>query len=293
MGTQEATRSRPLSTTTAAMATAAAAIARAAVVTKTAATPPCGARRTPASEHEGFCSLCFDALLSGVVLSMGEVLCDVCAMQTFDLVEQQETGRPPRPPIALLACTDEDGRLCRDDLHGVKGQAQDLLLSLRVGDQLKLCACLPSERVRGRVGSFAGYCMRRRLALLRMHSAFGDDMVCMRMDSTPLLLRRLDDEAVQAHATMLRVLMPIASRATLQHAVATIRAAHTLCGSEILRAGEALLEALSARQAAEEQAEQEEPLAHERAPRVKWESRSREPCREPNAVLKPILKGLR
>jgi len=162
MGTQEATRSRPLSTTTAAMATAAAAIARAAVVTKTAATPPCGARRTPASEHEGFCSLCFDALLSGVVLSMGEVLCDVCAMQTFDLVEQQETGRPPRPPIALLACTDEDGRLCRDDLHGVKGQAQDLLLSLRVGDQLKLCACLPSERVRGRVGSFAGYCMRRR-----------------------------------------------------------------------------------------------------------------------------------
>ena len=48
------------------------------------------------------------------------------------------------------------------------------------------------------------------------------------------LLRRPTDRMFELHQDMLRHLVSVASLSTLQHAIATVRAAHTLCGTSLL-----------------------------------------------------------
>ena len=206
---------------------------------------PCGVwlERLPGT----FCSLCFDAVESGVRLSDNEILCTVCTSHTFDSAEQYDAASPQPPRVALLASTETDGRVAREDLTGLRGRALTLMLDVRVGDELRFCSCLPSTHVRGKLGVFVGYCTRRQLAILRI----GDALACMSMaDSSAdaLMLRRPHDESVALHEAMLSHLTPVASKPTLQAALSTVRAAHTLCGTSTLTAAEALLARLTAHQ---------------------------------------------
>jgi hypothetical protein len=197
---------------------------------------PCGVRM---HKVDGFCSTCYDALMYGVRLSDDEVLCVVCAGQTFDTAEELDSTSPPRPPVTLLARTDfVTGRLLADDLGGVPcGRARTLLLSLRPGDLLRCCGCIHHAHVRGRTGSFVGFCVRRQLVLLRLDSF----VVCVPLE----LVRASEDDAVQEHLRMLHTLCDVGTQATLQHGVAAVRAAHTLCGSEALLDAEKALRQLA------------------------------------------------
>ena len=199
---------------------------------------PCGVRMVRVS---GFCSSCYDAMELGVPLSDGEVLCVVCAGQTFDEAEQYRSDVPPRPRVALLADVDPaTHHLLADHLDGVvAGRPLELLLSLRVGDRLRCCGCIRHPHVGRRIGTFLGFCLRRRQALVQLDASF---IACVPME----LLRPLDDESSHAHVEMLTALRGVGTRATLQ------RAARTLCGSEALADAEAALSRLAALQ--EEQA---------------------------------------
>jgi hypothetical protein len=202
-------------------------------------TAPCGARLQRADD--AFCSLCFDPLACGVRLSDGELLCAVCAACTFDTAEQHE-ALALAPRVALMARVETDGSICRDDLRGLRGRGLELVCSLRLGEELRLCGCLPGH-VRGRVGVFVGYDTRRRLALLRL----GGAIACMRMDvaEDALMLRRPGDQSTALHSRMLQDLVRVANRSTLYGAVTAVKAAHTLCGSSILAEAEAILAQIS------------------------------------------------
>jgi hypothetical protein len=198
---------------------------------------PCGVRM---QKVEGFCSTCYDALVFGVPLSDGEVLCVVCAGQTFDEVQELESITPPRPPVTLLSRVDPlNGKLLVDDLDGIpRGRGRDLLLSLRPGDLLRCCGCIHHPHVRGRTGVFLGFCVRRQLALLRLTPVF---VACVPLE----LLRTLHDDTVEEHRQMLQHLCKVGTKATLQHSVNAVRAAHTLCGSEALLDAEMALRHLT------------------------------------------------
>lgn len=189
-----------------------------------------------------FCSLCFDAVADGVRLADGEILCTVCISHTFDSAEQYDSAPQP-PPVALLARTDKDGRMCREDLGGLRGRALTLMLDVRIGDELRFCSCLPSIHVRGKTGVFVGYCTRRQLAIIRIDDALA--CMCMASAEDPLMLRSPLDESAALHESMLTHLMPVASQHTLQGALGAVRAAHTQCGSSTLEAAEALLARLA------------------------------------------------
>lgn len=201
---------------------------------------PCGLRLQRVADSS-FCSLCFDPLDLGIRLSDGELLCSVCSSATFDHAEQHE-AEAVRPPVACLAQLDENGLLCREDLGEITGRALALLSTVSVGVALRVCACVASEHVRGKWATFHGYDVRRHLAMLRIGSA----VVCMRMKSAedPLMLRPAADEATRQHERMLSHMLGVASRHTLQAAVGTVRAAHTLCGSALLAEAEARLQQL-------------------------------------------------
>ena len=205
---------------------------------------PCGVRMVKVS---GFCSSCYDGMELGVPLSDGEVLCVVCAGQTFDEAEQYGSDVPPRPRVALLADVDPaTHHLLADHLDGVvAGRPLELLLSLRVGDRLRCCGCIRHPHVGRRIGTFLGFCLRRRQALVQLDASF---IACVPME----LLRTPDDESSHAHVEMLTTLRRLGTRTTLQRAVHAVRAAHTLCGSEALADAEAALSRLTALQ--EEQA---------------------------------------
>jgi len=201
---------------------------------------PCGLKLRPCGASS-FCSLCFDPLERGVHLSTGEILCTVCSSKTFEFADQHDASAFAAP-VALLAPVDAEGRLSIYDLRELTGRAIVLLSSLRLGETLHFCGCIPSKHLRGRRAIFLGYCMRRHLALLQV----GHSVACMRMDSTedPLMIREAQDQTVLLHERMLRQLNCFASKHTLQAAVASIYAAHTLCGSELLTSAERLAKAL-------------------------------------------------
>lgn len=188
----------------------------------------------------GLCSVCFTPLGIGTLLSNDELLCEFCASDTFFGAEQLDTSPPPRPRVTLLARVDACGKLLADDLDGVTGRARELLASLRVGEELRICACVHSQRMRGRVGVFVGFCVRRHLALLRCSGS----LVAVRMP----LLRRPNDGDTAVHTDMMRWLTRLATVSTLQHALAAVRRSHTLCGSDALLSAERALGRLAAAQ---------------------------------------------
>ena len=175
------------------------------------------------------------------MLSFGELLCRSCSVETFSGAEQRDALARPR--LALLARRGRDGRLLAADLQHDCGalvpRARELLGSLRVGDAVRCCGCIPSPDVGGQTGAFAGFCLRRRCALVRV----GGSVACVRMHH----LRRPADEAVAHHAAMLRALLRLGCRAsTLRRALETVREAHTLCGTAALADAEAALVARGA-----------------------------------------------
>ena len=162
------------------------------------------------------------------------------------------------------------------------------------------CGCIPSPSVRGQTGAFMGYCVRRRVVILRgqwlvtscqpaedagvagarvgsadveseggthrhglsgggsamgaAHASADSTLICV----PPGLLRRPDDPEIAQHTELLNGLVAAMSDATMQHAdsdsfdllamrslqrgLATVRDAHTLCGSATLANAEAALE---------------------------------------------------
>ena len=207
---------------------------------KVVRTAPCGIQL---QRLGGFCSLCFGKLEAGARLSDDERLCEVCVCEAFDGADQLESSPPPAPPVALYARCDADGWLRREELEDerVDDRDRELLLSLRVGDELRCCGCIPRSSVRGRVGSFVGFCTRRNLGVLRI----GDAVVCVRM----ALLRRPTDNSARQHGEMLRALVAHgASLSTLRRALAAVRSAHVLCGTPALAEAEATVDRLAAEQ---------------------------------------------
>jgi hypothetical protein len=163
----------------------------------------------------------------GVRLSDGEHLCNVCASAMFIDATELDTSPPPCPPVALFA---SEG-LQEDILECVPaGRQRKLLGELRKGNTLRCCACIPSVHVGGRLGSFVGFCRRRRVAVLKIDDA----MACVPLE----LLRYPDDGAVQHDARMLRTLLRVGTASTLQHGTAAVLRNHTLCGTPEL--GEAM-----------------------------------------------------
>jgi hypothetical protein len=176
-----------------------------------------------------FCSICFDDMPhGGARLSDDEVLCDVCVSATFEGAEKYDRSR--RPPLALFARRDADGLVLRSELDDFKpGRTLQLLLSLRAGDELRCCGCIPSRHVRGRVGEFVGYDTRRHVAVLRLRPRGA--VACVQMP----LLRRPGDEEAKRHEAMLESLLALgACASTLTQCIATVTAAHTLCGGALL-----------------------------------------------------------
>ena len=208
----------------------------------TGATGECAVRLEPVS---GICCACFSRCTSAAVLSAGELLCRSCAVDTFSGAEQRDAAARPR--LALLARRGRDGRLLAADLQHDCGalarpldaRARELLGSLLVGDAVRCCGCIPSPDVGGQTGAFAGFCLRRRCALVRV----GGSVACVRVHH----LRRPADEAVAHHAAMLHALLRLGCRAsTLRRALETVREAHTLCGTAALADAEAALVARGA-----------------------------------------------
>lgn len=209
---------------------------------------PCGLMLRPTASH-AFCSLCFDPLALGILLSDGEWLCTVCSSLTFEHGEQHEVagmvGAHLAPRVTLFAQLDSQRRILPDELHALRGpqhqRALALLQSARVGDSLRFCGCIASVHVRGQLGTMLGYCARRQLLLLRLGA--GGAIACMSMTSAEdaLMLRELSDARSALHRRMLRQLLPLASYRTLQAAVAMVRAEHTMCMSALLAAAEVVL----------------------------------------------------
>ena len=165
----------------------------------------------------------------------GELLCRSCSVDTFSGAEQRDArhGRGSRSSRGAAAtagsspptCSTTAARSCR---------ARELLGSLIVGDAVRCCGCIPSPDVGGQTGAFAGFCLRRRCALVRV----GGSVACVPMHH----LRRPADEAVAHHAAMLRALLRLGCRAEpLRRALETVREAHTLCGTALADAEAALV----------------------------------------------------
>ncbi len=178
------------------------------------------------------------------MLSFGELLCRSCSVETFSGAEQRDALARPR--LALLArrghadLQHDCGALVPTaSARPLDARARELLGSLVVGDAVRCCGCIPSPDVGGQTGEFAGFCLRRRCALVRV----GGSVACVRMHH----LRRPADEAVAHHAAMLRALLRLGCRAsTLRRALETVREAHTLCGTAALADSEAALVARGA-----------------------------------------------
>ena len=105
-------------------------------------------------------------------------------------------------------------------------RARELLGSLVVGDAVRCCGCIPSPDVGGQTGEFAGFCLRRRCALVRV----GGSVACVRMHH----LRR---PPTRLSPTTLRCCVRSCSfgcrASTLRRALETVREAHTLCGTTL------------------------------------------------------------
>lgn len=238
----------------------------------------------------GFCSLCFDPLEAGVSLSTGERLCTVCTSLSFDHGEQHELASPSllTPRVALLATLDSSRHICPDELHELRGaqhqRALALLQSVRVGDTLRFCGCIASECVRSKLAVVEGFCVRRHLLLLRVCGA----IFCMRMRSSEdaLMVRELHDDTVALHERMLRQLTPVASHRTLQAMVATVQAAHTLCGSPLLVQAEAVLRRLNQAEEAERVGTAQPPLVLSRS-NLHSPLLQRRPLSEKQGLTKP------
>ena len=214
------------------------------VQTNLASTAPCGVRVRPCRT---LCSMCFDYIREGVALSDGENLCVVCACAHFEGVEMAEAAVSCRPPLALFARRSDAGTLLREDLCGIAaGRARELMGSVRTGDLLRCCGCTASRHVGGHLARFVGYCTRRQLAVLRLEGD-GDavpttSLICVRTE----LLRRPNDEATTQHAAMIASLLQVgASVPTLQNGLAAVKAAHTLCGTELLGRAQSAVESLT------------------------------------------------
>ena len=100
----------------------------------------------------------------------------------------------------------------------------------------------------------------------------------MRMASSDdaLMIRHHADDAPAKHERMLRDLTRVANRPTLYGAISAVRAAHTLCGSSVLAAAEAVLARLSDEEAAT-------PLGI--SPYEQPPSRLLQPCMRPQDVV--------
>ena len=198
-----------------------------------------------------FCSMCYEVVESGARLSDGEMLCMVCTCSVIEAGRTLEANPPPRLRIACFARFEpQSGLQLHEDLVGAEsGSARELLLSLCRGEPLRFCGCIESNRVAGRVGSFAGYCTRRKLAVLRLQAegeGQAEAWACVPME----LVRRPTDELIARHDQMLRSLLQVgASASTLHHTISAVRAAHTLCGTPVLASAKRALEALALKQA--------------------------------------------
>ena len=192
-----------------------------------------------------FCSGCFDGVQSGLKLSDNEVMCDVCACNWFEYADMRHDTKPPTllPAISLFARRDAaSGLILREELEGATtGRPHQLLSSLRSGDALRCCGCIKSDHVGHQVGRFVGYDLRRRLAVVELDSS--------RLACVPLvLLRRPDDVSITRHGEMLQELLNVgASASTLHCSIQTVKAAHTLCGSQLLKKAQACLDDLNAK----------------------------------------------
>lgn len=182
---------------------------------------------------------------------------------TFEHAEEYASNSPPPPRLPMFARCDARGWLLEEDLEGlVEGEGRELLLSIRMGEPIRCCECMPQCHLRAVVGSFVGFCMRRKVVVVRVESglekwgengmqkgaARGADgcLVCVE----PCRLRRPDEVTGGAeYAEMLRTLMAVgASVQTLRHAITKVRATHLLCGSKVLTDVEALISALTEEQ---------------------------------------------
>ncbi|KAL1526117.1 hypothetical protein AB1Y20_014846 [Prymnesium parvum] len=121
-------------------------------------TAPCGALLLPL---HSLCSGCLASVPMGVLLADGEALCEVCVCATFDHVEQ----RAAAPPRLALFARREEIELLRPQLPP---RDFALLLAVRAGDELRCCECIPRLDVRGRACAFVGFCLRRRVAVVRL-----------------------------------------------------------------------------------------------------------------------------
>ena len=211
---------------------------------------PCGMRMVMLPPGS-FCSMCYECAESGARLSDGEVLCIVCTCSVVEAGSTLDTEPPPKLRIACFARFEpQSGLQLQEDLAGAEsGSARELLLSLLRDEPLRMCGCIESSHVGGRVGSFAGYCPRRKLAVLRLQGegeGQGEAWACAPME----LLRRPTDELIVRHEQMLNSLMRVgASASTLHHTISAVRAAHTLCGTPVLAKAKRALEVLALKQA--------------------------------------------
>ena len=243
-------------------------------------TAPCGAAMQPISG--GWCSSCYEGISHGCRLSDGEILCAVCVNMTVTRAEQYASNPPPWIPLSLFAPLSANGA---HELDGVTDlRARNVLLSLHAGERVRCCGCIHSARLARQTGDFVGYCVRRQVAVVRLQHA----VVCVPLE----LLRRPTDRLVVLHSEMLRSLMGVASLSTLQHAVANVRAAHTLCGTSLLESVAASVDAMWERErvTADDEDARTGPASsrQEREPRP-----SMRPCEPSVGECFPTACGLR